>query len=330
MSVNPCRRVLAVPRGLCHRPGMPEDSMTSTPDSARTPWHGVLVATALPFREPGLAVDLDAYGDHVAWLVEHGCDGVDAQRVAGRVPDPDGRGAGRRGGHGRGRGAGGQHRDARGRGVRRPRGLPLDRAGGRGRRPGRHAAAAQRLPGRRGRRSSSTTPRWPRSGCRSSPTTTRSTPRSTSRPRCWRGCTGTGSSSRSRSSPATCAGRTRSPSWRQASTSSSGPTTSRSRWSWPAPSAGSSGYPNAFPEACVALWRACLAHDLETALPLYRELHPLLRWDSKTEFVQAIKLSMDMVGRHGGACRPPRGPLTPEQDAAVRAATERAIAAGFR
>ena len=57
-------------------------------------------------------------------------------------------------------------------------------------------------------------------------------------------------------------------------------------------------------------------------------LHPLLRWDSKTEFVQAIKLSMDIVGRHGGPCRPPRVPLTPEQEAAVRAATEKAVADG--
>ena len=90
-----------------------------------------------------------------------------------------------------------------------------------------------------------------------------------------------------------------------------------------------SGYPNAFPESCVALWRSCLAHDLETALPLYRQLHPLLRWDSKTEFVQAIKLSMDLVGRQGGPCRPPRGPLSAEHERAVRAATERAIEAGL-
>ncbi len=91
-----------------------------------------------------------------------------------------------------------------------------------------------------------------------------------------------------------------------------------------------SGYPNAFPEACVALWQACLAHDLETALPLYRELHPLLRWDSKTEFVQAIKLSMDLAGRTGGPCRPPRGPLSREYEQAVREATEAALVAGLR
>jgi dihydrodipicolinate synthase/N-acetylneuraminate lyase len=89
------------------------------------------------------------------------------------------------------------------------------------------------------------------------------------------------------------------------------------------------GYPNAFPRACVDLWAAAVAGDLGTAMPLYRQLHPLLRWDSKTEFVQAIKLSMDMVGRYGGPCRLPRVPLTSEQEAVVRRATEAAIAAGL-
>ncbi|MYX97100.1 dihydrodipicolinate synthase family protein [Streptomyces sp. SID486] len=89
------------------------------------------------------------------------------------------------------------------------------------------------------------------------------------------------------------------------------------------------GYPNALPRASAELYRAATAGDLGTALPLYRQLHPLLRWDSKTEFVQAIKLSMDVVGRYGGPVRPPRVPLPPEQEAAVRAATEKAVAAGL-
>ncbi|KJY30981.1 dihydrodipicolinate synthase, partial [Streptomyces sp. NRRL S-444] len=77
------------------------------------------------------------------------------------------------------------------------------------------------------------------------------------------------------------------------------------------------GYPNA------------VAGDVATALPLYKSLHSLLRWDSKTEFVQAIKLSMDLAGRPGGATRPPRFPLTGETEAAVRAATEKALAEGL-
>ncbi|MGW2650149.1 dihydrodipicolinate synthase family protein [Streptomyces sp. NPDC001393] len=90
------------------------------------------------------------------------------------------------------------------------------------------------------------------------------------------------------------------------------------------------GYPNAFPASCARLYHAAVAGDLETALPLYRSLHPLLRWDSKTEFVQSIKLSMDIAGHRGGPTRPPRSPLTGELAAAVRAATEKAIAEGHR
>ncbi|MFF4545734.1 dihydrodipicolinate synthase family protein [Streptomyces sp. NPDC001406] len=89
------------------------------------------------------------------------------------------------------------------------------------------------------------------------------------------------------------------------------------------------GYPNALPAACAELYRSAVSGDLAAALPLYRQLHPLLRWDSRVEFVQAIKLSMDIAGRHGGPVRPPRVPLLPEQEAAVRAATGKALAAGL-
>lgn len=43
------------------------------------PWHGVLVATALPLREGSsgkLKVDFDGFAGHVAWLAENGCHGV--------------------------------------------------------------------------------------------------------------------------------------------------------------------------------------------------------------------------------------------------------------
>lgn len=93
------------------------------------------------------------------------------------------------------------------------------------------------------------------------------------------------------------------------------------------------GYPNALPEASMRLYRLATSgdvKDLEEALPLYRDLHPLLRWDSKTEFVQAIKLSMDIAGRRGGPCRPPRSPLSPEAERSVRTATENALAKGYR
>jgi 4-hydroxy-tetrahydrodipicolinate synthase len=91
-----------------------------------------------------------------------------------------------------------------------------------------------------------------------------------------------------------------------------------------------SGYPNAFPRACAELFAAVRAGDLATALPLYRDLHPLLRWDSQVEFVQAIKLSMDVVGRPGGPCRPPRVPMLADVAQTVREHTEKLAAAGYR
>lgn len=93
------------------------------------------------------------------------------------------------------------------------------------------------------------------------------------------------------------------------------------------------GYPNAIPEATVELFRLATSGDpadLARAVPIYRDLHPLLRWDSRTEFVQAIKLSMDVAGRKGGACRPPRSPLAPEAAARITADTEAALAKGYK
>lgn len=90
-----------------------------------------------------------------------------------------------------------------------------------------------------------------------------------------------------------------------------------------------SGYTSAFPRACVELYRASVAGELPTALPLYRQLHPLLRWDARTEFVQAIKLSMEIVGRAGGPCRPPRLELSPEHEDEIRRLTENALADGL-
>ncbi len=90
------------------------------------------------------------------------------------------------------------------------------------------------------------------------------------------------------------------------------------------------GYPQVFPQATRALYEASLAGDLETAVPLYRQLHSVLRWDSKTEFIQAIKLGQDMIGRVGGACRPPRQPLAEAQEKIVREATQALIDAGVK
>lgn len=84
------------------------------------------------------------------------------------------------------------------------------------------------------------------------------------------------------------------------------------------------GFPNAFPAESVELYNLVRAGRIDDARNLYTQLVPVFRWDSRTEFVQAIKLSMDLVGRYGGPCRPPRGPLSPEQAARVTAETRHA------
>jgi 4-hydroxy-tetrahydrodipicolinate synthase len=78
------------------------------------------------------------------------------------------------------------------------------------------------------------------------------------------------------------------------------------------------GLPNALPRQSVDLFELGLAGRYAEALPLYRKLHPIFRWDSRHTFIQAIKLAMDEVGRYGGGCRPPRLPLGPDQQAQVK------------
>ena len=101
------------------------------------PWHGVLVATALPLRPTGPGGDLDADSTRTPstsrWLADNGCDGVVPERFAGRVPDADRRGAGR------GRPRPPSRRRPAGftvmpgvGGLRRGRGAAMGRAGGRG------------------------------------------------------------------------------------------------------------------------------------------------------------------------------------------------------
>ena len=91
------------------------------------------------------------------------------------------------------------------------------------------------------------------------------------------------------------------------------------------------GFSQVFPQATRTLYEASVAGDVAAALPLYRDLHALLRWDTKTEFVQAIKIGQEMIGRAPHArCRPPRQPLLPEQEAEVRSLVQRHLDAGLR
>ncbi|MFT2017670.1 dihydrodipicolinate synthase family protein [Streptomyces sp. 796.1] len=85
------------------------------------------------------------------------------------------------------------------------------------------------------------------------------------------------------------------------------------------------GFPNVFPAASVRLFELATAGDVAAARALYEPLVAAFRWDSRTEFVQAIKRAMDLVGRYGGPCRPPRGPLSDAHLAALDADVRRAV-----
>jgi 1-pyrroline-4-hydroxy-2-carboxylate deaminase len=87
------------------------------------------------------------------------------------------------------------------------------------------------------------------------------------------------------------------------------------------------GFTGVLPEATVRVFELGRAHRIDEALPLYRAMLPLLRWDSGPQFVQAIKLAQNLVGQAVGGVRSPRLPL-PEADATlVEAQLQHALAA---
>lgn len=93
------------------------------------------------------------------------------------------------------------------------------------------------------------------------------------------------------------------------------------------------GYTNAIPQSTVELYRLSTSDDSEDwkrARTLYRDLHSLLRWDSHTLFVQAIKLSQEVAGRWGGPCRPPRQELPEHVRAQIVKDTERVLELGYK
>jgi 4-hydroxy-tetrahydrodipicolinate synthase len=86
------------------------------------------------------------------------------------------------------------------------------------------------------------------------------------------------------------------------------------------------GYPNAIPREAVEIYNLMQEDKIAEAKELYKNLVAAVRWDSRTEFVQAIKLSVDLAGHsYGGPTRPPRGPLSAAHEKQVRADTKKAL-----
>ena len=84
------------------------------------------------------------------------------------------------------------------------------------------------------------------------------------------------------------------------------------------------GFPNAIPAECAELYKLVTAGNYQEAAPMYAAVHELFNWDSRKEFIQAIKLAMDIVGRYGGPTRLPRLPLAQLEDAKLRTDVARA------
>ena len=86
------------------------------------------------------------------------------------------------------------------------------------------------------------------------------------------------------------------------------------------------GFPNALPKESVELYNLCIAGKYAEARPIYAAVHNLFNWDSRKEFIGAIKLAMDAVGRYGGPTRLPRLPLPAADLAQCQKDIEQALA----
>jgi 4-hydroxy-tetrahydrodipicolinate synthase len=84
-----------------------------------------------------------------------------------------------------------------------------------------------------------------------------------------------------------------------------------------------SGVVNVAPRECVDLFRLCTEGRLDEARAVYARILPLARLDMHPKLVQFFKAGMDLVGREGGPCRPPRLELTTDE----RRRVEEAVAA---
>jgi 4-hydroxy-tetrahydrodipicolinate synthase len=88
------------------------------------------------------------------------------------------------------------------------------------------------------------------------------------------------------------------------------------------------GFTGALPREALRVFELGRLGDLAAAVPLYRAMLPLLRWDSTPRFVEAIKHAIGLQGLTGGG--PPRAPrrvLEPDDARTVAAQLARIRAA---
>jgi 4-hydroxy-tetrahydrodipicolinate synthase len=81
-----------------------------------------------------------------------------------------------------------------------------------------------------------------------------------------------------------------------------------------------SGVANVAPELCLELESLVADGDLDGARACHTRLLPLARLDMTPKLVQYFKAALGLTGSHGGPTRPPRLPLTEDEQETVRAA----------
>ncbi|WP_375426387.1 dihydrodipicolinate synthase family protein [uncultured Friedmanniella sp.] len=87
------------------------------------------------------------------------------------------------------------------------------------------------------------------------------------------------------------------------------------------------GFSNALPAHCAKIYALAKEGDLAEARELYAYLQPAFMWDTRHTFVQAIKLAQEVAGRWSGPCRAPRQPLDDATRAEVVLDVELAMSA---
>jgi dihydrodipicolinate synthase/N-acetylneuraminate lyase len=88
-----------------------------------------------------------------------------------------------------------------------------------------------------------------------------------------------------------------------------------------------SGVANIAPRECADLLRLCREGSLDDARAIYARILPLARLDMRPKLVQYFKAAMDLTGRRGGPCRPPRLELNEGEQREVKEAVA-ALGAG--
>ena len=73
--------------------------------------------------------------------------------------------------------------------------------------------------------------------------------------------------------------------------------------------------------------RPCREGSLDDARAIYARILPLARLDMRPKLVQYFKAAMDLTGRRGGPCRPPRLELNESEQREVKEAVA-ALGAG--